>query len=111
MRKDRMKENQKQPAYTGDIAREAFDPNREYTAENQEIDFTGEQHAIWADLYAGIHRPYLLEHICREFIAGLAELRLDPEHIPTVAYLNERIQPRTGWRIERTAVRAALHFV
>ena len=32
-------------------------------------------------------------------------LKLDPDHIPTVAYLNERIQPRTGWRIERTVVR------
>jgi hypothetical protein len=35
----------------------------------------------------------------------LALLQLDPQRIPTVAYLNERIQPRTGWRIERTAVR------
>ena len=32
-------------------------------------------------------------------------LALDPQHIPTVAHLNGRIFPRTGWRVERTAVR------
>ena len=35
-------------------------------------------------------------------------VQLDPRRIPTVAHLNERIQPRTGWRIERTAVRYTL---
>jgi len=100
-----MNKDQNLPTYTGDIAGEGMDPAREYTSENQEIAFTNEQHAIWADLFAGLHRPYLLEHICHEFIQGLALLQLDPYHIPTVAHLNERIQPRTGWRIERTAVR------
>jgi len=97
--------DKKQPIYTGDIAKQGLDPTREYTAETQEITFTEEQHRIWADLFAGIHRPYLLEHICHEFIDGLELLQLDPRRIPTIAYLNERIQPRTGWRIERTAVR------
>jgi phenylalanine-4-hydroxylase len=100
-----MDRNQNLPIYTGDIAAQSLDPAREYTAETQEITFSAEQHAIWADLFAGIHQPYLLEHLCREFIDGLALLELDPRRIPTVAHLNERIQPRTGWRIERTAVR------
>ena len=94
--------------YTGDIAKEAFDPTREYTADTQEITFTAEQHAIWADLYAGIHQTHFLEHICREFKDGLELLQLDPQRIPAVTHLNERIQPRTGWRIERTAVRYTL---
>ncbi len=102
-----MDENKKHAVFTGDIADQALD-RMEYTAENQEIDFTAEQHAIWEDLYAGVHQPYLLEHICHEFITGLSLLRLDPQHIPTVAYLNGQIQPRTGWRIERTAVRYTL---
>jgi phenylalanine-4-hydroxylase len=50
----------------------------------------------------------LLEHLCQPFIDGLALLQLDPRRIPTVAYLSERINPRTGWRIERTAVRYTL---
>jgi len=100
-----MNKRQKQAIYTGDIAAEGLDPAQEYTLETQEIAFSDEQHAIWADLFAGIHRSYLLEHICQAFIDGLTLLQLDPHRIPTVAYLNERIQPQTGWRIERTAVR------
>src|SRR3989304_2608896 len=103
-----MTANQNPTFYTGDIAEQHIDPTREYSAENQEIAFSGEQHAIWADLFSGIHQPYLLEHICREFREGLALLELDPQHIPTVAHLNDHITPRTGWRLERTAVRYTL---
>jgi phenylalanine-4-hydroxylase len=103
-----MTTNQNPPIYTGDIAEQHIDPAREYSRENQEIDFTQEQHAIWADLFAGIHQPYLMEHICQEYKDGLAFLALDPQRIPTVAHLNEHITPRTGWHIERTAVRYTL---
>ena len=103
-----MDKNQASPIYTGDIAAEHIDPDKEYTAENQEITFSEEQHAIWADLFAGIHRPYLLEHVSREFIRGLELLNLDPHRIPTVVHLNEHITPKTGWHIERTAVRYTL---
>src|SRR5512144_2512999 len=99
-----MTTNQNSPTYTGDIAPpgQHIDPAREYSTENQEIAFSAEQHAIWADLYEGVHQPYLLEHICQEYKDGLALLQLDPRQIPTVAYLNEQITPRTGWHIERT---------
>ena len=60
-----MKQNP--PTYTGDIAQQHIDPAREYSTENQEIDFTGEQHAIWADLFTGIHKSYLMEHICQQY--------------------------------------------
>lgn len=103
-----MAKNQSSPVYTGDIVEEHLDPSQEYTAENQEIVFSEEQHAIWADLFARIHQPYLLEHLCKEYLDGLALLQLDPKRIPTVTHLNERINPRTGWRIERTAVRYTL---
>lgn len=103
-----MDKNQTPPVYTGDIVAENIDPNKEYTAENQEVVFSDEQNAIWADLFAGIHQPYLLEHLCREYIKGLELLQLAPDHIPTVAHLNEQITSRTGWHIERTAVRYTL---
>jgi phenylalanine-4-hydroxylase len=103
-----MTENQTPPVYTGDIAAENINPTQEYTTETQEIIFTDEQHAIWAELYAGIHQPYLLEQICQEFVNGLELLELDPHRIPTVVQLNDQIQTRTGWRIERTAVRYTL---
>ena len=103
-----MTKNQNPPLYTGDIVEEHLDPSREYTAENQEIIFSDEQHKIWADLFAGIHQPYLMEHLCQEYKNGLDLLQLDPRHIPTVTHLNERITPQTGWHIERTAVRYTL---
>lgn len=103
-----MTKNQTTLAYTGDIAEQRLEEGREYTAQTQEINFTSEQHGIWADLFAGIHQPYLLEHICKEFKHGLELLQLDPLHIPTVAHLNDHITPRSGWRIERTAIRYTL---
>ena len=96
------------PVYTGDIAEQHIDASQEYSAENQEIIFSSEQHAIWADLFAGVNQTYLMDHICQEFKNGFALLDLDPHHIPTVRHLNERITPRTGWRIERTVVRYTL---
>ena len=103
-----MSKNQSAPAYTGDIAAQVIDPSHEYSQQNQEIEFTAEQHAIWADLFAGIHQPYLTEHICAEWETGMGLLQLDPGHIPTVKHLIEHITPRTGWHIERTVVRYTL---
>src|SRR6266496_2325548 len=103
-----MTTNHNAPSYTGDIAAQHIDPSQEYSTENQEITFSAEQHAIWADLFAGIHQPYLMEHLCKEYKSGFGLLELDPLHIPTVAHLNSRITSRTGWRIERTVVRYTL---
>ncbi len=103
-----MTSNQNVPAYTGDIAEQHVDPSQEYSTENQEISFSNEQHAIWADLFAGVHQPYLMEHLCDEWKMGMDMLKLDPLHIPTVAHLNGNITPRSGWRIERTVVRYTL---
>ena len=103
-----MTTNQNPPTYTGDIAEQHVDPAREYTAENQEIDFSSEKHAIWAELFDGIHQSYLMEHVCQEYKDGLALLELDPHRIPSVAHLNRKITPRTGWHIERTVIRYTL---
>ena len=102
-----MTTNQK-PVYTGDIAEQHVDPSQEYSTENQEIDFSSEQHEIWADLYKGVNQPYLMDHICQQYRDGLALLDLDPQRIPTVAHLNDHITPRTGWHIERTVIRYTL---
>lgn len=100
-----MNNGQEQLFNTGDI-KDAHKANiSEYTLENQEINFSPEQHGIWEDLFAGIQQSYFHEHLCKAYLEGLALLKLDPHTIPTVACLNERIQPLTGWRIERTVVR------
>ncbi|HRJ55556.1 MAG TPA: hypothetical protein PK152_16945 [Anaerolineales bacterium] len=102
-----MTKNQHAPAYTGDIAAQQV-TSPEYSKENQELSFSEEQHAIWADLFAGVYQPYLLEHLCAEWKTGMDLLALDPLRIPTVSHLNGRITPRTGWSIERTVVRYTL---
>lgn len=96
------------PIYTGDIAKQEIDPTKEYSVENQELNFSAEQHAIWADLFAGVHQPYLIEHICQEWKTGMELLKLNPKQIPTVAHLTNGITTRTGWKIERTVVRYTL---
>lgn len=100
-----MAETKHVPSYTGDIASQSVDKAREYTTGNQEIVFSEEQHAIWAELFAGIYQPHFMEHVCQAYLEGLALLKLDPKRIPTVAHLNAEITPRTGWRVERTVVR------
>ena len=97
--------DQKTPGYTGDIAEQRLDPGQEYTRDIQEISYPEEQHNIWEDLFSGIFRPQFLEHICQQYKDGFEMLELESQQIPSLAYLNGRIQPRTGWRIERTAVR------
>lgn len=91
--------------YTGEIADDGKGLRDEYTAENQEIEFTEEQHAIWASLFSGIQQPHLTEHICREWHRGMNRLKLAPTLIPSITHLNKHISPHTGWRVERTAVR------
>jgi phenylalanine-4-hydroxylase len=105
---ERRKMINNKPSYTGDIAAQEIDPTKEYSAENQELIFSEEQNSIWADLFAGVHQPYLLEHICKEWKTGMDFLQLNPKYIPTVAHLNQNITTRTGWKIERTVVRYTL---
>src|SRR5688572_18352897 len=77
------------PNYTGDIAAQEIDLTKEYSTENQELVFSDEQNSIWADLFAGVYQPYLLEHICQEWGTGMELLQLDPKKIPTVAHINQ----------------------
>lgn len=100
-----MDRKQEQAVNTGDIIDAGGQNLPEYTLETQEIQFTPEQNGIWADLFSGVQKPHFHEHLCKAYLEGLQQLQLDPQCIPSVAALNERITPRTGWRIERTVVR------
>lgn len=91
--------------YTGEIVDDGRGDRQEYTSGSQEIEFTPEQHGIWADLYSGIYQEHLIEHICSEWHQGMERLALSPTEIPTIRHLSERITPLTGWSVERTVVR------
>ncbi len=68
------------------------------------MDFDADLHAIWEALYKA-QLPKTREYACLDYLQGFENLELPPGHIPSLEYLNERITPRTGWRVERTVVR------
>jgi len=68
------------------------------------MEFTKEQHETWAILYDRL-LPRIKQHACQEFLEGFELLQLPSDTIPSIAYLNERITPATGWKTVRTKVR------
>ncbi len=69
-----------------------------------DVEFTAEQHDIWKELYKR-QAPQVEKYACREYLEGSEYLKLPPDRIPSVQWLNERLEPRTGWKTLRTKVR------
>ena len=70
----------------------------------KDTNFSEDVHAIWRTLYQNV-LPLIEEYACEDYLRGAEILQLPMEYIPTIEYLNSVITPRTGWVIERTAVR------
>ncbi len=66
--------------------------------------FTEEQHAIWAELFRR-QVPRVEKWAAQEYLEGFDLLHMPADGIPTLAYLNSKITPATGWTIVRTDVR------
>ncbi len=66
--------------------------------------FTEEQHAIWAELFRR-QIPRVEKWAAKEYLEGFDLLQMPADSIPTLAYLNSKITPATGWTIVRTDVR------
>lgn len=64
-------------------------------------DYTAEQHAVWRELYAR-QAGLLPGRAADEYLAGLAALDLDREHIPALAEVSRTLEHATGWRLART---------
>ncbi|MEN8143462.1 MAG: hypothetical protein ABFS14_00805 [Gemmatimonadota bacterium] len=58
----------------------------------------------WRILYER-QLPRVRQWACREYLDGLELLRLPADRVPSLSYLNDRIEPLTGWKTVRTAVR------
>jgi phenylalanine-4-hydroxylase len=69
-----------------------------------DVQFTEAQHDIWRALYSR-QAAEVEKYACQEYLDGSANLKLPPDHIPSIDWLNEHITPRTGWRTVRTRVR------
>jgi phenylalanine-4-hydroxylase len=68
------------------------------------MEFSQESHDIWQALYQQ-QLPGIRAYACSDYLHGFEQLQLPEDHIPSLEHLNERITPRTGWRVERTGVR------
>ncbi|MBT8216976.1 MAG: hypothetical protein KJO17_09015, partial [Acidimicrobiia bacterium] len=69
-----------------------------------DFEFTPEQHKTWAELYRR-QEPKVRRHASELYLKGFDLLELPSEEIPTVAYLNSKIPPASGWTVVRTDVR------
>ena len=68
------------------------------------MDMTDEQNKIWQTLY-NRQLPRVEQYACQDYLDGFAHLDLPADRVPDLDFLNERITPRTGWKVERTPVR------
>lgn len=74
------------------------------TSSVQEREFTEDQHKIWATLYER-QLPRVKKYAHQDYLDGFEILDLPPDRIPTLAELNSKITPNTGWKTVRTDVR------
>jgi phenylalanine-4-hydroxylase len=82
--------------------KEQFDAGLETRA-----DFTVDQpmhrygavdHAVWKQLYKR-QTALLKGRVCDEFLAGVAQLNLPAERVPSFDAINAQLTPATGWQI------------
>lgn len=66
--------------------------------------FTAAQTRTWTKLY-DLLEPRVLAHGSQDYVTGFKQLDLPKDEIPSIAYLNEKITPATGWKAVRTSVR------
>jgi phenylalanine-4-hydroxylase len=63
-----------------------------------------EQNKIWQELYRR-QLSRVKQHACQEYLDGFEILDLPEDRVPDLDFLNEKMIPRTGWKVVRTAVR------
>ena len=68
------------------------------------MDFSQEQHQVWATLIAR-QTPNVRAHASKIYLRGADLLALPTDRIPALDDLNRVITPRTGWEVIRTEVR------
>ncbi len=74
------------------------------TSENQDVEFSDEEHSIWKTLFQKQINE-VERYASKIFLKGLKTLDLPADRIPSLAHLNSKITPNTGWKTVRTDVR------
>lgn len=69
-----------------------------------DVAFTEEQHGTWKILFEDV-KDLALEHGSKDFVSGFYALDLPSDRVPTIEYLNSKVNPASGWRVARTSIR------
>src|SRR6266496_1021449 len=64
--------------------------------------YTAEEHVVWNVIWKAL-RPAHQKHACAEYLAALGRLSFDPERIPQLREVNEKVQAISGFRLEPVA--------
>jgi len=64
--------------------------------------YTMEEHQVWRTIWKALG-PAHQKHACAEYLASLQRLSFDPDRIPQLREVNERVQAISGFRLEPVA--------
>jgi phenylalanine-4-hydroxylase len=64
--------------------------------------YTAEEHQVWRTIWAALE-PAHQQHACAEYLASLRRLSFDPDRIPQLREVNEKVQAISGFRLEPVA--------
>lgn len=62
------------------------------------IQFSADENEVWHDLFKRMEK-LLPDYACQEFIDGLRLLNIQPDSVPQLPDMNERLFDATGWRV------------
>src|SRR5438552_6629811 len=64
--------------------------------------YTAEEHQVWRTIWTALE-PAHQQHACAEYLAALRRLDFDPQRIPQLSEINEKVQAISGFRLEPVA--------
>ena len=64
--------------------------------------YTPEEHQVWQTIWTALE-PAHQQHACAEYRASLRRLSFDPDRIPQLREVNEKVQAISGFRLEPVA--------
>jgi phenylalanine-4-hydroxylase len=64
--------------------------------------YTPEEHQVWRTIWDALQLAQQ-KHACAEYLECLFQLKLDPDHIPQLREVSEKVQAISGFRLEPVA--------
>ena len=64
--------------------------------------YTAEEHEVWRTIWNAL-KPAHQTYACAEYLAALERLRFEPDRIPQLRKVNERVHAISGFRLEPVA--------